>query len=217
MSGNDYIFYGGSNDPIALQDNVRRARSKYNSALQVYKNEETRYNSLVNSYNAKAKNISNSRSSKVNFEERLRQIRELIKVLSGEDGQLSSMLGGNVDTFIGTVNDFVGKAAASYARSIIHDNKTAADLNNVLRSKQSHADKYISTAVSELKKEEGRVEQSIKELDDRIKQMDADFSDLTKRVNSTYWSCREKRSAVTTAALQYEDAKKALEKYRREH
>ena len=122
--------------------------------------------------------ISSCRSNKLNFEQRIEDIKSIIAVIEGTSvsGILGSVLGVTVPESISSFNKMAQETDQSYRESIRCGDIASACVHEVFRSLTVEEDGNLSNALQGLKNEVTRIEQALR-LYNRI-------DELTSQINS---------------------------------
>ena len=176
--------------PKQAEENFLRSRDAYyQAAVQkaYWDNEERNAREKRNYASAK---MSGDRTQKINFEERLMGIRNIIQTLEGggwrsEDVPASIQ---NANAALTSVND-------SYRQCIRLSSGAAADMERVFRAQSVPEDfRHSGKALDEFRREAVRLEAAIEDLKRQIAAYEGQISALTNQINvcsAEQASCRK--------------------------
>lgn len=130
--------------------------------------------------------ISSCRSNKLNFEQRIENIKSIIAFIEGTSvsGILSSVLGVTVPESISSFNKMAQETDQSYRESIRCGDIASACFHEAFRSLTVEEDGNLTNALQGLKNEVTRIEQALRDIEAQINRLSNRIDELTSQINS---------------------------------
>lgn len=171
------------------QEEFQTARKSYVDAAQAKAYWAGEEQNARNEKNRTASAISSSRTDKLNFEKRLKDIQNIIRMLEGTSGGLFST---NVPGSIQGANTSLRTTNENYHRSIQLIGGGSADMENAFRAKSVEEDPYSSSALTEYRKAARELEREIENLKQQIAQLSSQMDALSQKIRN----CSAQQSAA---------------------
>ena len=163
------------------QDEFLAARKSYVDAAQAKAYWAGEEQDARNEKKRTASAISNSRTDKLNFEKRLKDIQNIIRMLEGTAGGLFST---NVPGSIRGANVSLRTTNENYHRSIQLIGGGSADIEDAFRAKSVEEDRYSSSALNEYKNAARDLEEKIENLKRQIATLSGQMDALSQKISN---------------------------------
>lgn len=175
--------------PEEAKEEYDYSRSKYMQAASEKAASERAEQSYIDQRKTAMSTIQSCKTDKTNFEKRIKQIEEIIKMLEGRGGFFSE----DVPESITNANTSSQKADQSFKSCIKCDGISSASLDDVFHSKSVEEDSNSNNALNAFKNEKARLEEAVENLERQISSLSSSINDLNTQIrncNSTQASLR---------------------------
>ena len=161
--------------PTEAQDAYDAAKSRYNRSAEEYVSNNRKLDACYADYKAAGAKAESMRSDKLNFEKRVDQIAEVIRL--PDDG-------GSVNEKIGEANQVAETVETLLAQSIKCSGVNCPPLGRVLKTPFVSENSYSLEALNGLKKEKARLEQAIRDVNAKLNALELEVQQLQGQMNS---------------------------------
>ena len=151
------------------------AKSKYRNAAESYTHNKKELESLQSERNKQILKGSSSTLKKISFEKRIKQIEEIIHMLSP---------GGAVDDAISAANNAARKDEEYLAKSLNCSGIRSPLISETFKCPTVEENAYSYGALQAIKKEKNRLEQAVRELQSKLNALEQETKALTDKMNS---------------------------------
>ena len=186
------------------EEEYRYYKKKYNSAYNSLNASERNEQNCINIRNSAQKKVDAAKTQKKNDEKRLKEIKDILKILEGSGGWFSSDIPGAIEKN----NNAVDAADESYRKCIRCDGITAADIGKIFRVDTVEQNAGSAQALSAFRAEVRRLEQSIDSLKNTIATETARAEDMRTQINRCNSEQRTYRNTMNNALYNMNHYKK---------
>lgn len=205
LSGDDMSWSWSNPSQEEATEAYEYYKSKYYSAANQKRVSERQEQTYISEKNAATTEMNSLSVQKMNFEERVRGIEDIIKMLEGNGGWFST----NVPSAIEKTQKSLSKTDSSFRSSIrLTGGGGTASMEASFAIKSVEADAHSSAALSSFKSEKKRLEQEITNLSTQIANLSSMISSLTSKINACNATQASLQSAMNSYAYDMNHYKK---------
>ena len=157
------------------QDAYDRAKSSYRNTAEDYVQNNRQLEDCYSQYRDCSAKVDAARSEKLNFEKRIEQIGEVIRILDD---------GGAADEAVANANSALEKAEENMSKRLKCTGIQSPAIKETFRCKTVKENQYSNAALESLKKEKARLEQAVQDVNSKLNAMEQNAQELTNKMNS---------------------------------
>ena len=157
------------------QEGYDTAKQRYTNAATDYSQLKNKYDSCVSEYNSEKQKYDSASVQKINFQKRVEQIEEVIKMLSE---------GGKVNDAVAEANNAAKKAEAAMSIAVQCSGINSPSISSSYKCRTVEEDPDSANALAEFKKEKSRLEQSIAQVESQLRSMEEMVDNLSKQMST---------------------------------
>lgn len=191
--------------PQEAEDNYYYYRNRYNNAASQKASSERREANYINQKNSAVCQMNDLSSQKLNFEKRLEQIGNIIRMLEGSSGT------NNVPSIIAKGIQAVTRTDESYRGAIRLSGVAPAAFASIFNVKTVESDPNSSSALAKYKSEKARLEQAIADLKTQIASLSSAIAGLNSAISSCNAEQASLRSSMLSSATEMNHYKKYMD------
>lgn len=161
--------------PEYAQESYSNAKTKYSNAASAYVQNNKQMESYQTEYKSCSAKVDSMRSDKISFERRIEAIGEVIRMLDD---------GGTVDQTINDANHMAQQTEEAFHKNFYCTGIAKPPIAQAFSHQTVSQNTSSASALSELKKEKSRLEQSLQELGSKLNAMEQNVEALTSKMNA---------------------------------
>lgn len=165
--------------PDEAYDQYYYNKRKYEQAYSQQKTLDRQRSSLENQQAYQKDNIKNLRNDKLNFEKRLKGLKDIIDKLESSGGMFKK----TVPASISATDRLITEMANAYERSIVVTGISRSDISNAFKVKQVSAHHASSSALQEYKVKYAELQTAIENVNKSINNAENEIRSLKSRIS----------------------------------
>lgn len=183
------------------QDGYDTAKQRYNNAAYELSQTKSRYESCLKEYSSQRQKLDSASRDKINFQKRIEQIENVIKMLSE---------GGDINDAVENANSAAKKAEEYLSGSIKCSGINSPSISKTFGCRKVEEDPDSANALAEFKKEKSRLEQSVAEVESQLRAMEEMVDNLRKQVTGLETMQHSAQRTMKMSAYEMSHFKKYL-------
>jgi len=183
--------------PDEAYDQYYYNKRKYEQAYSQRKTLDRQKTSYESQQAYQKNNINNLKNEKLNFEKRLKGLKEIIEKLESNGGVFSK----NVPAAISATERPVTEMTTAYERSIIVSGISSSDISSAFKVKQVTAHYASSNALQGYKRKYDELQTAIENVNRSIANAENEIRNLKNRINEINDMQRQLRSSMNNCTM----------------
>ncbi len=151
------------------------AKNRYQHAAESYLSDKKQYEACYSEYKSYSSKLDSVRSDTINFEKRIEQMDDVLKMLNS---------GGAVEDAANAANSSLKTAEEDLSKSLKHYSIPSPSISKTFECVPADRQLDSLSAIRVIEKEKRRLEQALADLKSKLRSMEQETDALTKKMNS---------------------------------